>query len=447
VNALSHPSASGTLSEQLDLKSLGHELYAIVQDLYPLCRSITGEGLRDTLRAVDRVAGVEIHEVPSGTRAFDWTVPKEWNIKAAYIADVQGRKIIDFKNSNLHVVGYSTPIRKRVARAELLQHVYTHPGNPDWIPYRNSYYKETWGFCVTQKQLAALTDAEYDVCIDSTLADGSLSYGETLLPGATQREVLISTHACHPSLCNDNLSGIAVAALLARQLRTVRTRYSYRFLFIPCTIGPIAWLSANQPATSRIDHGLVLACLGDAGGMTYLRSRRATAEIDRAVQHVLGHSGQAHEIRPFSPYGYDQRQYCSPGFNLAMGCLMRTPNGEYPEYHTSADNLDKVRPEFLADSFAKILATLCILEDNRHYVSAVQHGEPHLGRRGLYDKAQEFGLFWLLNYSDGQHSLLDIAEISGVAFNKLAAGVRMLQAVDLLDEATPSLAHVNTSER
>jgi aminopeptidase-like protein len=422
------------LQEQLDLDEIGAEMYELIRALYPLCRSITGEGLRETLRTIDRVAALDIREVPSGTRAFDWIVPKEWNIKAAYIDDLQGRRLIDFKNSNLHAMGYSTPVRKRVLRGELLAHIHSDSAHPDWIPYRNSYYKENWGFCVSQKQLATLTDDKYDVCIDSTLENGSLSYGEIYLAGESPREVLISTHACHPSLCNDNLSGIAVAAMLAKHLRTIRTRYSYRFLFVPCTIGPITWLSRNEEAVSRIDHGLILACLGDSGGMTYVRSRRDTAEIDRVMRHVLEHSGQAYQIRPFAPYGYDQRQYCSPGFDLPMGCLMRTPNGEYPEYHTSADNLELMKPESLADSFAKILSALCVLEDNKRYIAQVQYGEPHLGRRGLYDKAQEYGLFWLLNYSDGKHSVFDIAEKSGVPFAKLAAGVKLLEAVGLLSE-------------
>jgi aminopeptidase-like protein len=420
------------LRQQLDADRLGSEMYELMRELYPLCRSITGNGLRETLRIVSRAAPLDVHEIPSGTRVFDWVVPKEWNIKEAYIADRSGRRVIDFKNSNLHVLGYSTPIRRRVSRRELLEHVYSDPTHPDWIPYRNSYYKEHWAFCASEKQRAALTDDEYDVCIDSTLADGNLTYGEARLTGESDREVLISTHACHPSLCNDNLSGIVVAALLAKHLRAIRTRYTYRFVFLPCTIGPIVWLHRNRETTARIDHGLVLACLGDAGQVTYVRSRRDTAGIDRAMRHVLDQSGRPYEIRPFAPYGYDQRQYCSLGFNLPIGCLMRTPNEEYPEYHTSADNLELMRPQALADSFATILSTLGVLEDDRRYVSRVQHGEPHLGRRGLYDKAQEYGLFWLLNFSDGNHSVLDIAERSGVPFTKLAIGAKMLQDVELL---------------
>lgn len=421
----------------LDLEQIGAQMFELARSLYPICRSITGNGVRETLRAVDQVAGVDIHEVASGSQFFDWTIPKEWNIRAGSIADVHGRTLVDFKNSNLHVLGYSTPIRKRVTRSELLQHVFSDPKHPDAIPYRNSYYKENWGFCVSHTQLATFTDEEYDVVIDATLADGHLTYGETLLPGTTPREVLISTHVCHPSLANDNLSGIVVAAQLARLLRNVTTRYSYRFLFLPCTVGPIAWLGSNPEAVARIDHGLVLACLGDPGKFTYVRSRRDNAPIDRIMQHTLMTSGDAYQARAFAPVGYDQRQFCSPGFNLAMGCLMRTPNGEYPEYHTSADNLDLLKPRALAESLVKILSAIGAVEANQRHVATVQHGEPHLGRRGLYDKAQEYGLFWLLNYSDGEHSVLDIAEKSGLPFEKLAAGVRMLEAVDLLRSAQP----------
>jgi aminopeptidase-like protein len=316
-----------------------------------------------------------------------------------------------------------------------LRHLHTDPQHPQWIPYRNSFYKENWGFCVAHERLNEFTDDVYDVCIDATLADGHLTYGEAVLPGATSREVLISTHVCHPSLANDNLSGLVVAALLARHLRELRTRYTYRVLFVPCTIGPIAWLGRNPDVVPRIDHGLVLACLGDAGGFTYVRSRRDDAEIDRTMRHALASSVVPSESRPFAPYGYDQRQYCSPGFNLPMGCLMRTPNGEYPGYHTSGDNLDLLRPQALAESLLHVLTVIAMLEDNRKYLATVLHGEPQLGRRGLYDQAQEFGLFWLLNFSDGEHSVLDIAEKSGVPFQRLAAGVRMLKGVDLLKDA------------
>lgn len=417
---------------RMDAERAGREMFQLAQVLFPVCRSITGHGVRETLRSIDSVVPLKQHEVPTGTAFFDWTIPKEWNIRDAYIADVRGRKLVEFKHSNLHVMGYSTPIQQRVTREELLRHVYTDPKHPRWIPYRNSYYKENWGFCVAHEQLALFTDDEYDVRIDATLADGHLTYGEMVLPGETSREVLISTHVCHPALANDNVSGMVVATKLAEYLRNLRTRYTYRFLFVPCTIGPIAWLGRNPTVVPRIDHGLVLACVGDGGKFTYVRSRRDNAEIDRALQYVMQSTGTPHELRAFAPYGYDQRQYCSPGFNLPMGCLMRTPNGEYPEYHTSGDNLEVLQPRALAESVRAILEVVGVLEDNRTYVAAVQHGEPQLGRRGLYDKAQEFGLFWLLNFSDGAHSVLDIAEKSKVPFHKLAAGVRMLEAVDLL---------------
>jgi len=424
--------------ERLDLEQLGSEMFDLARNLYPICRSITGDGVRKTLREVDRMAGLELREVPSGSQFFDWTIPKEWNIRDAYVADLRGRKLVDFRNSNLHVLGYSMPFRGRVTRNQLVQHLYSDPNRPDAIPYRNSYYKENWGFCVSHEQLAKFTDDEYDVVIDSTLEDGHLTYGEAMLTGSTSREVLISTHVCHPSLANDNLSGIVVAAMLARQLRSLRTRYSYRFLFVPCTIGPIAWLGSNPDSVACIDHGLVLACLGDSGRFTYVRSRRDTADIDRIMQHVLKTSGRAYQLRAFEPYGYDQRQYCSPGFNLAVGCLMRTPNGEYPEYHTSADNLDLLTPRSLSESLVTVLSTIGALEDNKRYLASVRHGEPHLGRRGLYEKAQENGLFWLLNYSDGSHDLLDIAERSGMSFQNLSGGVRMLEAAGLLNPRDPA---------
>jgi aminopeptidase-like protein len=436
----SHPYPIWKLLAEIDPMQVGAELHDFMAELYPLCRSITGEGVRETLHRVNRIAGLEIHEVPSGTQAFDWTVPKEWNIRDAYIADLQGHRLVDFRDCNLHVVGYSIPIHRRVSRDELFAHLHSDEAHPDWIPYRNSYYQEDWGFCVSHNQRASLNDDEYEVCIDSTLAPGSLTYGEAYLPGESEQEILISTHVCHPSLGNDNLSGIAVAAWLAKALRTINTRYSFRFLFLPCTIGPIVWLNRHMEHISRIKHGLVLACLGDPGTMTYIQSRRGNADIDHAVAHVLKHSGEAYETRPFTPYGYDQRQYCSPGFNLPMGCLMRTPNGEYPQYHTSADNLALVQPQALADSFTKILSILGVVEDDRRYLAQVQYGEPQLGRRGLYHKAKEFGLFWLLNFSDGEHSVLDIAEKSGLPFHTLAMGVNMLKSVGLLSDVEGNLS-------
>jgi aminopeptidase-like protein len=415
----------------------GAAMYQLVSELYPTCRSITGDGVRATLARLGELVPMTVHEVPSGTAALDWKVPKEWNIRDAYIKDASGRRVVDFHSSNLHVVNYSVPVHRTMTLDELRPKLFTLPQHPDWIPYRTSYYREDWGFCLTQNQLEGLPEGRYEVCIDSTLADGSLTYGEAYLPGETTDEVLISCHVCHPSLCNDNLSGIAVATYLARHLEQLpQRRFSYRFLFIPGTIGALAWLSRNAETVSRVRHGLVLALVGDSGPSTYKQSRRGDAEIDRAFEHVLRHSGTEHTIQQFEPLGYDERQFCSPGFNLPMGCLMRTPHGKYPQYHTSADDLSLVRPESLEDTWTKCVQVIGLLEGNQRYQNLNPCGEPQLGRRGLYsaiggtqDQGQiEQALLWVLNFSDGRHSLLDIAQRAELPF----ALVR--RAADLLFE-------------
>jgi aminopeptidase-like protein len=418
-------------------------MYRGVADLYPLCRSITGDGVRRTLRYVRNRIPLDIREVPSGTPVFDWTVPKEWNIQDAYIANARGQRVVDFQRSSLHVLNYSVPVRARVPLEQLKTHLYTLPDTPDWIPYRTAYHQETWGFCLSHRQLEALTEPEYEVCIDSTLEDGSLSYGECFLPGASADEVLISCHVCHPSLANDNLSGIMVATLLAQHLRECSLRYSYRFLFIPGTIGSITWLAQNEKSVDRIKHGLVLACVGDRGMFTYKKSRRGTATIDRAAALVLREQDGGHRLEDFSPYGYDERQFCSPGFNLPVGCLMRSPHGRFPEYHTSADNLDLVAPSALAESLAACMAVCEVLENDRRYVSRNPRCEPQLGKRGLYRLiggpagagVEQMALLWVLNLADGQHSLVDIAERSGSSFASIAHAAAVLHAHDLLSEA------------
>jgi aminopeptidase-like protein len=423
------------LRQRLDSTAIGHELHSVVADLYPLCRSVTGDGLRETLRRLQGKVPLTLHEVPSGTAAYDWTVPKEWNIRDAYVKDARGERVIDFQRSNLHVVSYSLPVKQRMSLAQLRPHLFALPDRPDWIPYRASFYAETWGFCLSQRQLDTLPDGEYDVCIDSSLEPGALTYGEYHLPGESTDEVLISCHVCHPSLANDNLSGIAIATALAQSLeRTVR-HYSYRFLFLPGTIGPITWLSRNEMQAARIRHGLVLVCLGDPGRLTYKKSRRGDAVIDRVAAHVLRHTG-THEIEDFSPYGYAERQYCSPGFNLPVGRLSRTPHGRFPEYHTSADDLNFVRPEHLAHSFTACLAILDVLENDRTYLNRNPKGEPQLGKRGLYQDIgdDEMAMLWVLNQSDGQRSLLDIAERSGVSFDAVRRAAEILAGHGLLEE-------------
>ena len=424
----------------IDANDASQEMYQLISELYPICRSITGNGFRETLNTIKEHIPLETHEVPTGTQVFDWTVPKEWNIEDAYVKDSQGERVIDFRESNLHVVGYSVPVKTKMSLTELKEHLFTLPDHPDWIPYRTSYYKETWAFCLSHKQSLELKDEEYEICIDSRLEEGHLTYGEYYLEGESTDEVLFSCHACHPSLCNDNLSGVALATFLAKYLSPLSLRYSYRFLFIPGTIGSITWLSLNEAQVSRIRHGLVVVCVGDSGKSTYKRSRRGDAEIDQAVTHVLKHSGQDYEIEDFFPYGYDERQYCSPGFNLPVGCLMRTPHGRYPEYHTSADNLDFVQPEYLADSFSKYLSVLNILENNKRYLNQNPKCEPQLGKRGLYrmvggskhGRINQLAMLWVLNLSDGQHTLLDIADRSGLEFDLVQSAADALLEHDLL---------------
>ena len=405
----------------------GGEAYAIIKALYPICRSITGDGVRQTLRLLQQTIPLNVHEVPSGKKVFDWVVPNEWNMRDAYIKDSAGERVVDFRQNNLHVLNYSVPVQRTMSLAELKPYLHTLPETPDWIPYRTSYYKETWGFCLTQNQLDHMEDGEYEVYIDSTLEPGSLTYGEYRIQGATDDEVLISTHICHPSLCNDNLSGVAVTAQLARLIDEVEPRYSYRFIWIPGTIGAITWLALNEPRLSRIKHGLVLSCVGDPGHLSYKRSRRGNAEIDRVVEYILRNSGEDFELMDFTPYGYDERQYCSPGINLPMGCLMRTPNGKYHQYHTSADDLNFITEAALADSLLKLLRIVEVLEGNYEYLNLHSKCEPQLGRRGLYrqtggtnNSSLEEAMLWMLNLSDGDHSVLDIAERSRVDFRVLA---------------------------
>lgn len=434
------------LRQTLDFDALGQEMHSLVRDLYPLCRSITGEGLRETLRRTARAIGgppgrFEIHEVASGTPVFDWTVPNEWTIRQAYINGPGGQRIVDFRNHNLHVWGYSQPVRATMTLAELKPHLASSAAHPDWIPYRTTYYQPNWGFALPHRQLEALPEGDYEVVIDATLAPGSLSYGELLIPGATRETIFVSTHCCHPSLCNDNLCGIATATMLARLLQGTAMRHSLRFVFAPGTIGAITWLARNPEAVRDIRHGFVVAGGGDGGAFHYKQSRRGDAEVDQIVEHVLRTSGAPFEVTPFIPYGYDERQYCSPGFDLPVGALTRTPHGRFPEYHMSADNPDFVRPEHMAATLQMYLAVFSALETNATYRNLNPMCEPQLGRRGLYrqtgghvDQPQrEAAMLWLLNLSDGQHSLLDVARRAGLPFDAVVLAARDLQAHQLLE--------------
>ncbi|WP_454325260.1 DUF4910 domain-containing protein [Streptomyces ambofaciens] len=418
----------------------GEEMYALVERMYPLCRSITGDGVRATLRIVGEYIPLHVHEVPTGTQVLDWTVPQEWNIRDAYVADAAGRRVVDFAASSLHVLGYSVPVSATMPLAELRPHLHTLPDQPSWVPYRTSYYRPEWGFCLAQETLDALPEGDYEVRIDSTLADGHLTYAEHVVPGQVSDEVLVSCHTCHPSLANDNLAGIAVATFLARELARRNPYYTYRFVFAPGTIGAITWLARNRERVERVKHGLVLACAGDPGQLTYKQSRRGDAEIDRVLRHVLADSERPHRVTEFTPYGYDERQYCSPGFDLGVGSLTRTPYAGYPEYHTSADDLDFVSPAAMADTLAVCREAFAVLDRNRRYVNLSPYGEPQLGRRGLYDslggrsdaKQAQMAMLWVLSLSDGEHTLLDVAERSGLSFDTVAAAADALHGAGLI---------------
>jgi aminopeptidase-like protein len=429
------------IEQSLNALNMGSGMYRMINELYPICRSITGNGVRQTLRGLQQHIPVEVHEVPSDTRVFDWTVPLEWNIRDAYIATPDGTRVVDFRRCNLHVMSYSLPVKSRMPLKDLQAHLHTLPDRPEWIPYRTSYYKDNWGFCLSHNLLKQLPDTDYEVFIDSSLEPGHLTYGECFLPGESAEEVLISTHICHPSLCNDNLSGVAVATFLCRALQGMQRKLSYRFLFVPGTIGSITWLAMNQEQTKWIRHGLVLTGVGDAGPITYKRSRRGDAKVDMVTSHVLRHSHESYKIIDFFPYGYDERQYCSPGFNLPVGCLMRTPHGEYSEYHTSADNLEFVRSESLHNTLSLCLKIFFVLENDRIPVSLSPYCEPQLGKRGLYRAVagqkegalQEMALLWVLNLADGQHSLLDIANKACMPFDLIHTATKALSDHGLLN--------------
>jgi aminopeptidase-like protein len=425
------------LTSQLEIEDAGREMHRLIRELYPICRSVTGNGVRETLGSVRRSGlPLELHEVPTGTKVLDWVIPREWNVREAWLRGPDGQLVADFARSNLELVGYSVPMRAKLSLAELRPHLHALPEQPDWIPFRTSVYREDWGFCLAQRKLDALREGEYEVCIDATLAPGHLTWGEARLRGATSDEILLSSHVCHPSLCNDNLSGIALLALLGRYLARVPHRHAYRILMAPVTIGAIAWLAEHEKELARIRHGLVVTLVGDPGQITYKKSRRGDAPIDRALAHVLGQRGSG-TLREFDPFGYDERQFCSPGFDLPVGCLMRTPHAEFPEYHTSADDTAFVKPEALADSLEALLAALDVLEHDGCYRNLAPKGEPQLGRRGVLGSAPWGGplhraVTWVLNLSDGRTRLLEIAERARLPFAEVHEAARVLVSHDLL---------------
>ncbi|WP_244518389.1 DUF4910 domain-containing protein [Phyllobacterium sp. OV277] len=419
---------------------IGTRIFKLAARLFPVCRSITGSGVRETLGVLGQHIDITRHEIPTGTQVFDWVVPSEWNICDAYVKDGSGRKIISLAESNLHIVSYSNPIHRIMPLSELKAHIHTLPDQPDLIPYRTSYYSEQWGLCMSHNAFLALADGDYEVLIDAEKADGHLTYGEYLHEGATDKEVLLSAHICHPSLANDNCSGLALLTLLAVAMRSRKTHYSYRFLFAPGTIGALTWLARNEDRVERIKHGLIVSCVGDGGGPTYKRSRQGNAIIDRAMESVLCSGGRQAIMQDFSPYGYDERQYCSPGFNLPVGLFQRSGFGTFPEYHTSADNMTFITPENLALSFRMITEVIDILETNWTPVNLFPKGEPQLGRRGLYaslggDKSTgqtSMAFLWVLNLADGTHSLLDISLRSRLPYPDIFHAAQLLQAEGLL---------------
>jgi aminopeptidase-like protein len=430
------------LGNKISKEVSGEKIYDLIERLYPICRSITGNGVRETLSIVSEIIPLDIIEVESGEKVLDWEVPPEWNIRDAYVLNDKGEKVIDFKESNLHVLNYSIPVDKEVDLEELKEHIFTIPENPEWIPYRTSYHNRNWGFCMAHSKFTELKEGKYHVKVDATLEPGHLTYGEYFIKGESDEEVLISCHICHPSLCNDNLSGIAIAAFLAEILKKSKPRYSYRFLFIPGTIGSITWLSRNEDKLKNIRHGLVLTLLGDEGKLNYKKSRRGNTEIDRIVENTLKITEEDYGIIEFYPYGYDERQFCSPGYNLPVGRLSRTPHGEFPEYHTSADNLDFIKVDKLSESLRFLLQIFTTIEGNNKYLNLNPKGEPQLGKRGLFKKiggesnTKDFhmALLWVLNFSDGENTLLDISVRSGLGFSLIRKAADSLLEVDLLKE-------------
>ena len=414
----------------------GAAMLELMRELFPLPRSLSGRGVRETIAVLGRELPLDLIETPSGTPIFDWVVPREWTIRGAFIDGPGGQRLLDFADSSLSVLGYSTPVDTVLPLAELRRHVHTHPSDPDLVPYRTSYWNEQWGFCMSSRQLDALPEGDYHAVIDSTLADGSLSSAELHIPGAEEDEFLLSTYLCHPALANDNLSGVAVLWALAKVLRTQRLRYSYRLLWSPGTLGPLCWLDRNRATLERVRHGLALSCLGDSGPLRYKRSRRGGEPVDRAAAHILARHASA-VISPWEPLGGDERQFCSPGFDLPVGVLTRSPHGLFPEYHSSADDMTLVSAEALAGSLRAALEIIDLLERNEVVVNRSPFGEPQLGKRGLYQAVPdgtnpERALLWVLSLADGSRDLLAIAEQSGLPFETVADAAAALERCDLV---------------
>ena len=408
-------------------------------EMFPICRSITGDGVRRTLDLVERFAPLARHEVPSGTQVFDWEVPREWNIRDAYVADSRGRRVIDFRAHNLHVVNYSMPVRRTMSLEELQPYLHSLPERPDWIPYRTTYYREHWGFCLRHRDRERLGPGPYEVVIDADLEPGHLTYAECVVPGSMPGQAIVYTHTCHPSLANDNLTGIVLAAVLARELCSQQPRLTWRFVFGPGTIGSLTWLSRNEALLPQVVGGLVTCLLGDAGPLTYKRSRRGDTATDRVADLLLRSGPGESKIVDFEPYGYDERQFCSPGFDLPVGRLTRSPNGDYPEYHSSADDLSLIRIDKLADSLQCLARMVSTIDANRRVLNLSPKGEPRLGKRGLYGTVGgtapgdfEHALLWVLSLADGGPDLVAMAQRSGMSFELLDRAAAALEQAGLV---------------
>jgi aminopeptidase-like protein len=422
---------------------LGDEALTLCEQLFPLSRSLTGDGVRETFRLLGGVLDFDVTEVRSGTPVLDWVVPDEWSCGAAWIADAAGRRIVDASESTLHVLGYSEGVEARLRGSELQEHLHSLPAHPEWIPARTSYWERRWGFCVTDEIRRTIDDdAVYEVRIDASHESGSLTYAEALLPGQLEDEILVSTYSCHPSLANDGTSGLAVAALLGKYLRDAGLRHTVRILLAPATIGAITWLARNEDRLGRVCAGLIVSCVGDPAPLRYKRSRRDSALVDRAAALVLAQRGGT--TYPFEPWGGDERHFCSPGFDLPVGHLTRSAHGTYPEYHTSADDLSLLDARALAGAVAAAAAIIGTIDVDRRPRNECPKGEPQLGARGLYPtlgagvpggaEAQLQARLWVLNLADGTHTLVGMAERSGLPFELIAAAADELSAAGLLSD-------------
>ncbi len=411
--------------------------------LWHLNRSLTGDDNRKTLNILSEIIDLNISEVPSGTACYDWVVPPEWNVKEAWIKDCYGNIIIDFANNNLHLVGYSIPIHTTMKLEELKNYIFTLPNQPELIPYLTSYYKQRWGFCMTHNQFIALQDIEYEIFIDASLNNnGSMTIADVMLEGSSEKEILFSTYFCHPSMANNELSGPLVTAFLYKELKKLKNRfYNYRFVFVPESIGSIYYLSKHgNVLLKNLEAGYVITCVGDAGNFTYKRSRKGNSLADRAAEIVLKNTEKEYVVEDFFPLGSDERQYCSPAFNLPVGSLMRTRYGKFPEYHTSGDNKNFISFEAMQKSVEKYLNIVKLLEYNFKYINKIPFCEPQLGKRGLYPslksakETSEFieAMMWILNLSDGNNDLISISEKSNISVEKLFPVIDILLEKDII---------------